>query len=249
MNKHGDVFERVEKKYVINKAQFDFIMDKLAKRTIPDAHGESLISNIYFDTPDYRLIRRSLLKPVYKEKLRLRGYGAIDEGSELFLEIKKKYDGVVYKRRIELMCAEAADYLKLGGKLPERSQIAREIEWFMGYYPMLAPRMYISYDRIALYDKEDHDLRITFDTDITWRSCDLDLTLGSYGDCLTADGEYVMEIKLSHSMPLWLSEIMTKARAYNASYSKYGCAFIEMQRRAKSEDETIKISDGGIYCA
>ena len=95
MNKHGDVFERVEKKYVINKAQFDFIMDELSKRTIPDVHGESLISNIYFDTPDYRLIRRSLLKPVYKEKLRLRGYGAIDEGSELFLEIKKKYDGVV----------------------------------------------------------------------------------------------------------------------------------------------------------
>ena len=225
MNKHGDVFERVEKKYVINKAQFDFIMDELSKRTIPDVHGESLISNIYFDTPDYRLIRRSLLKPVYKEKLRLRGYGAIDEGSELFLEIKKKYDGVVYKRRIELMCEEAANYLRLGGKLPEQSQIAREIEWFMGYYPMLAPRMYISYDRIDLYDKEDHDLRITFDKNIISRREDIRLEYGVFGERVIPKDTMIMEIKYMDRMPLWLIALLRHHDLEKTSFSKYGTEY------------------------
>ena len=121
------IFKRHELKYLVSAEQREFIESEFARYMIPDEHGESTICNIYYDTPDFRLIRRSLEKPVYKEKLRLRSYGTASKDEKVFLELKKKYKGIVYKRRISLNCDEAQDALKNGERLPENSQIAKEI--------------------------------------------------------------------------------------------------------------------------
>ena len=246
MLSNDDVFQRVEKKYVINSNQFNYIVKSLSERTVPDEHGEGRICNIYFDTPDYRLIRRSLMRPVYKEKLRLRGYGDICDDSEVFVEIKRKFEGTVYKRRIELPYKSAREYLSGSGGVECENQISHEIDWFKSFYSELEPKMYISYKRIALYDKLDHNLRITFDSGILWRNFDLDLRNGSYGAPLLNDGEYVMEIKLKDAIPLWLSKILTKGHIFHTSYSKYGNAFLVMQQHSKNKEKTVKITDGGI---
>ena len=97
---NGYTFERRELKYRITDAQRAALEAAFDARMVPDEHGESTICNIYYDTADYRLIRASLEKPAYKEKLRLRSYGVTEPGGEVFLELKKKYKGIVYKRRI-----------------------------------------------------------------------------------------------------------------------------------------------------
>lgn len=243
------VFRRVEKKFVIDELQFRKIMDSIGERMTQDKYGESIINNIYFDTKDFRIIRNSLAKPVYKEKLRLRGYGDMTDTSDAFVEIKKKFKGVVYKRRINLEYREALDYLLYNIQPENTSQISREIDWFIHYYTGLEPKMFISYDRQAYYSKEDPNLRITFDTDITWRDYDLDLRRGVYGQLLTNPGEYVMEIKFVNSMPLWLCRLLSELKVYKTSYSKYGNAFLQMQKQAGEKSEKIKITDGGIDCA
>lgn len=250
MQKYTGIFKRVEKKFIINSRQRNYILDALASRLVPDKFGASTISNIYFDTDNFSLIRTSLAKPVYKEKLRLRGYGKITDDTNTFVELKKKFKGVVYKRRINLPYSGAYDYLYNGAPLEKESQISHEIDWFRQYYTGLEPKMFISYNRTAFYDKNDPDLRITFDTDITWRDYDLDLKKGVYGQKLTQPGEYVMEIKLKDAMPLWLCEILSAGRIYQSSYSKYGNAFLQMERQmTESQNNNIVIFGGGTDCA
>lgn len=130
-----------------------------------DQYGESTICSLYYDTRDFRLIRRSMEKPVYKEKLRLRSYGPAQQDGMVFVELKKKYDGIVYKRRISMKEAQASRYLAGETHLPEDSQIGREIDWFKKYYRELLPAVYLCYDRIAYFSREDADLRINQDQD------------------------------------------------------------------------------------
>lgn len=171
-------FKRYELKYLITKEQYIRLCGLLCDRTVPDEYGKSTILNIYYDTPDYRLIRHSLEKPAYKEKLRLRCYGVPTAGTTSFLEIKKKYDSVVYKRRINMPYESAVGYVN--NPLP-CSQVGNEIAYFVKVYENLRPAMFLSYSRTALYDRYDRDIRITFDTDITWRNYDTDLRRGVYG--------------------------------------------------------------------
>lgn len=250
MQNYIGIFKRVEKKFVINQEQYDFMRKMLGSHIVSDEHGESVISNIYYDTDTFELIRRSLTKPVYKEKLRLRGYGTVTGESDVFVEIKKKFKGVVYKRRILLPYDEATSYLSKGEKLEKPSQISREIDWFKQYYKGLSPKMVISYRRKAFYDSTDPNLRITFDSDILWRNYDLDLRKGVYGNRLTQPGTYVMEIKFANAMPLWLCGILSQGHIYKTSYSKYGNAFLEMEKKHNKEEETKIINiNGGIDCA
>lgn len=249
MAEYIGVFKRVEKKFVIDEFQFKYLINAIGSLMTEDKYGESIISNIYFDTKNFRLIRDSLTKPVYKEKLRLRGYGEVTDSSNVFVEIKKKFKGVVYKRRINLKYCDALDYLYYDIPLRSETQISREIDWFRNYYTGLEPKMFISYDRQAFYSKEDPQLRITFDTDITWRNYDLDLRAGVYGQVMTNPGQYVMEIKFANAMPLWLCRILSELKIYKTSYSKYGNAFLQMQKQLKEKNENIKTLDGGINCA
>ena len=141
------------------------------------------------------------------------------------LEIKKKFKGVVYKRRIHMPYKKAYDYL-VNGVSPEMdTQIFKEIEWFLKFYNYPKPAMVITYDRIAFYGNDDPELRITFDRDITWRREELDLRKGVSGNKLLADNEYVMEIKVPGAMPLWLSGILNDEKVFSSSYSKYGNAY------------------------
>lgn len=194
----------------------------------PDEYGRSTICNLYFDTPDYLLIRRSLEKPIYKEKLRLRSYGAAQDDSQVFLELKKKYKGVVYKRRIAMDNRAAMEALLQGKKLRNEGQIAREIEAFRSFYRDLAPAVYLSYEREAFYGKDDHELRITFDERILWRQQDMDLRIAPYGTTILAPGESLMEIKIAGAMPLWLARFLAENGIYQTSFSKYGNAYQQM---------------------
>ena len=156
------VFERTETKYILTLSQRRALLEKIEQYVKPDEYGESTVCSLYFDTDNHRLIRQSMEKPTYKEKLRLRSYGTPKRDGNVFLELKKKYNGVVYKRRLTLSYNAAMAYIRRS-VLPEDSQIMREIDWAMKYYEGIAPKMFIAYDRTAFYSKQDHELRVTFD--------------------------------------------------------------------------------------
>lgn len=230
-----NLFERYEVKYLLDAAQYQSVLAALKDRMREDEHGKSLICNVYFDTPDFRIIRRSLEKPVYKEKLRLRSYGVPTEKSTVFLELKKKYNSIVYKRREDMTLSEARTFLR-GGQ-PD-SQIMKEIEYFIKYYPALRPAVYLAYEREAFFDKTDDSLRITFDENIIWRDYDIDLGNGAYGEELLPPNVRLMEIKTGGAFPLWLTKILGDLKIYPTSFSKYGTVYEVMaERKGRKESK------------
>ena len=218
-------FERKEIKYVISAAQREMLMPLLAGRMQPDEYGVSRICNIYFDTPSSRLIRESIEKPLYKEKLRLRTYGVPGDESPAFVELKKKFKGIVYKRREIMPYAKAMRFLTERERPEQMTQIMKEIDWVLQSYEGLAPSMVLCYERQAFFGCEDPSLRMTFDTNITFRTDDLDLRKGTYGESLLDSSACILEIKISQAMPLWLSHALDTLDIYPASYSKYGNAY------------------------
>ena len=224
---YRNIFKRYEIKYLVTDEQKKAIFEAMEGRMCGDEWGRSNIRNIYFDTPDFLLIRRSIEKPVYKEKLRLRSYGAATPDSVVFAEIKKKYDRVVYKRRIKMTEKEAMEYLT-GGECRKESQISHEIDWFLKYYTDIAPRVRISYDREAFFDIHDSDFRITFDTNILWRDTDLSLCSENGGNPLLPENTSLMVIKTAGAIPLWLVHKLTELGVYKVSFSKYGNAYKEI---------------------
>ncbi len=235
------IFKRHELKYLVSEQNREFLEEAFPEYMIPDEHGESTICNIYYDTTDYRLIRRSLEKPVYKEKLRLRSYGTAKDNSNVFLELKKKYKGVVYKRRISLTDGYAEDTLGAGEKFSEDSQIAREINYFLDYYGDIVPAVYLCYDRTAYFSKNDPDLRITFDRNILWRTEDIDLKIPPYGKEILPEGFSLMEIKASGAMPLWLVNLLNEGKIRQTSFSKYGMAYMTMLKESLYERRGVHI--------
>ena len=213
-------FQRYEKKYLMRPEQYEMLWQELAPRLRPDEYFANTVSSVYYDTPDYDLIRHSLQKPVYKEKLRLRGYGETNHDSLVFVELKKKFQGVVYKRRIELPAYQAEAWLA-GGAPPDDSQISHEIDWALHRYE-LAPKIVICCDREAWVDTENHDLRFTFDKNIRYREEQLSLCEGSHGRLLMDEGCVLMEIKMPGASPLWLAELLSRANVFPAGFSKYG---------------------------
>lgn len=191
-----------------------------------DKYGLHTICSIYFDTDDDRLIRNSIERPLYKEKLRLRSYGVpTNDDSEVFLELKKKYKGIVYKRREALTLFAAESYIQ-NGLFPADSQIFREINYFRSYYSAY-PKIFIAYDRIAMAGNSDTNLRMTFDFRIRCRRNDLDLQAGDHGTELLSSGSVLMEIKIPGAMPLWLCSALSQLKLYPVSFSKYGQFYIK----------------------
>lgn len=238
----GQIFERVEKKYLLDEYQYTELQKVLKGRFQIDNYGKTTINNIYYDTPDDLLIRRSLEKPVYKEKLRVRSYGRADEDTKVFIELKKKYKGVVYKRRTSMKLKDSDSFLSCETKPGKSPQIENEIQYFMNFYEGIAPAMYIGYDRIAMFGLENKDLRITFDTNIRYRQTDLRLDKGSYGEQLLEPGQTLMEIKIPGVMPLWLSKELTRLRIFPTSFSKYGKAYTKVFTQAIEKGKVY-------YCA
>ena len=217
------VFERVERKFLLTPRQYEGLMRVLPEYMQVDQYGESAILSLYLDTDDSLLIRRSLEKPVYKEKLRLRSYGVPREMDNVFLEVKKKVRGVVYKRRICLPLAQAMECLAQGSVPAAGGQIGREIAYMLRRY-RLRPAVLLAYDRTAYAELEPspNQLRITIDRDIRSRQTDLDLRLGSAGELLLAPGMRLMEIKTAHAIPLWLCAALDQNEIRPTSFSKYG---------------------------
>lgn len=223
----GVTFKRFEKKFLLSPYQFSKLKIEIDKHFEPDKYGQTKICNLYYDTDNYVLIKRSIDKPVFKEKVRLRTYGIPSDESVSFLEVKRKFNKIVYKRRIHLPYVEAIEYGKNNYK-DEKTQISKELNYLFEFYDTLAPRFYISYDRCAFFYKETSDIRITFDTNLTWRNYDLDLRLGSYGEQLLPDGYTIMEIKVPNTVPLWLAKLLSELKIYSTSFSKVGTAYKTM---------------------
>ena len=216
-------FKRYEKKFFLTKKQYEMFKNIISPYVKPDDYGSYTICNIYYDTDNYSLIRASLEKPVYKEKLRVRSYGVPGADDKVFVELKKKYDGVVYKRRVTMPEKHAADFLKSktdGGF----GQIGKEIGYFQSFYNS-EPKVFIAYDREALQGREDAELRITFDTNLRYRLDRLSLSDGDDGMPLTDGGLILMEIKIADACPLWLSRALSECKTAPASFSKYGTCY------------------------
>lgn len=241
------VFKRIEKKYKLSQTQCKAFLEKAGDRICMDEYGLHTIHNIYYDTENYQLIRNSLEKPRYKEKFRVRGYGEVNENSRVFLEIKKKYKGIVYKRRMALSIEEARNYLEEGVKPEEQNQIFREIDYFLKFYQPV-PKVYLAYDRRAYYGTVDLGLRLTIDQNI--RSRYHKLELGYDEECRILDPDsYLMEIKVPDAYPMWLAELLCELKIYPVSFSKYGTIYshsvrsgeIEIQQgQAEKIEEVIK---------
>ena len=218
------VFKRIEKKYMLTRPQREALLQAFQGHMQRDAFGRHTICNLYLDTDDYALTRRSIEKPLYKEKLRLRAYGVPGPEDTVFLELKKKYKGVVYKRRMELNCRQAMDYL-LRGKRPDLgSQIAHELDYALRLYAP-RPQVYLCYDREAYFCPDNPDLRITLDENIRFRTQQVDLMRGAWGTPTLPDGTTLMEIKIPGAMPLWLADALDAQRIFPCSYSKVGTVY------------------------
>ena len=219
------VFKRYELKYLLTADQKEKILEAMAPYMEPDKYGQTTIRNIYFDTDNYRLIRRSNERPVYKEKLRIRSYAQAKNDSTVFVELKKKYKKVVYKRRLSMCLDGAMAWVSGDAPCPSDTQITREIEYFIKFYGGLMPSVFLSYDREAYFDKNEGFFRVTFDSNILARQTDICLCSPVYGSSLLGDDAVLMELKCNGALPLWMTDVLSRERIYKTSFSKYGTAY------------------------
>ena len=219
------VFKRYELKYMLTPLQKEMILEAMLPYMELDKYGRTTIRNIYFDTDNYRLIRRSIEKPVYKEKLRIRSYSKATSDSTVFVELKKKYENVVYKRRLPLCESDAMAWVCRERACPADTQISREIDYFINFYGKLKPSVFLSYEREAYYDKSGGDFRVTFDDNILCRQTDMSLCAEVYGEPILSEDKVLMELKCSGGIPLWMTRVLSRERIYKTSFSKYGTAY------------------------
>ena len=219
------VFKRYELKYLLTLAQKETVLKAMEPYMTLDKYGRTTIRNLYYDTDTYLLIRRSIEKPAYKEKLRLRSYSRVDSDTTAFVELKKKYKSIVYKRRISLPYGEAIAWLSREKRTEKHTQIASEIDYFLDYYGSLHPTVFLSYEREAYFCNDDSDFRVTFDDNILCRQHDLSLESEVYGMPILPEGKVLMEIKCSGGIPLWMTQVLSKEKIYKTSFSKYGTAY------------------------
>lgn len=208
-------------------------MAMMGSYMVLDQYGRSVIRNIYYDTDTYRLIRASLEKPIYKEKLRVRSYGQAGPEDEVFVELKKKYQSVVYKRRFRILQSRAMKYLEGSTNLSVKNQITEEIDYFLQFYKTLTPKVFISYEREAFYTREPSEFRVTFDEKILWRETDLSLDQEVYGEEILEPGQVLMEIKTPGNLPGWMVQVLSQEKIRKVSFSKYGRAYEMMMTRER----------------
>ncbi len=227
------VMQRYEMKYLLDRQQTDYLRQGLEGHMQIDAFGLTSIASLYYDTPDARLIRASLEKPAFKEKLRLRSYGLATDASPVFLELKRKYEGVVYKRRVQSVIPEVERFFAGEELRSGYGQIRRELSFFRDHYRTLAPACLIIYDRTAYYEPGG-SLRLTIDDRPRYRTEGLTLTESMEGHPLLDEGWSILEVKVQGAMPLWLSELLSRGRIFKNNFSKYGEAYRQTFRKEKS---------------
>ncbi len=247
MNK--DTFKRKEIKYVLDAAQHERLRSVVYEQLPPAVFGTGRVSSLYLDTADRSVIARSLEKPLYKEKMRVRWYGAPDlmAAHDAFIELKKKYDGIVYKRRLQVSpgkvraflsgmpCADLVqqDVRALDGQTDaQRIQIARELDAARARAARLRPSVIISCDRTSFGTDDENGLRITFDEHLHAQG----LFDGESKFPLMAERHAIMEVKCTGAYPLWLVSALNSAKAYPASFSKYGRFYALTQPRTSLKE-------------
>ena len=237
------IFKRYELKFILTTEKKQKVLEVMKPYMSLDQYGRTVIRNIYFDTDNYRLVRHSIEKPVYKEKLRIRSYSQADPESPVFVELKKKYESVVYKRRLQLPEQEAVDWVC--GKCPckKETQISREIDYFMKYYKTLHPVAYLSYGREAYYSLCGDDFRVTFDDHILCRQEELSLEADVRGTPILEEGTVLMEIKCSGGIPLWMTQVLSEEHIYKTVFSKYGTAYQKLFFHSDSDAACTQIVD------
>ncbi|MBO5488804.1 MAG: polyphosphate polymerase domain-containing protein [Eubacterium sp.] len=217
-------FKRYEKKFVLTREEYEKILPVVQAHMVADEYGEYTISNIYYDTDQYDLIRNSIEKPIYKEKFRVRSYGVPSENDRIFAEIKKKYKGIVYKRRVADTYDKVFAFLESHEELEKDKQIQNEIRFFFRMYEP-KPKVFIGYDRLAFAGKDGEDIRVTFDHNIRWRKEELDLRLGDQGSPILPEERIIMEVKVPGAIPLWFVKKLSEYQINMGSFSKYGTAY------------------------
>ncbi len=219
------IFKRHELKYSLTKQQYKQLCRCMEKYMLLDRYGRHKISNVYFDTDNFSIIRHSIEKPKYKEKLRLRVYGQPDDNTVSFIELKKKFNGVVYKRRLQSTQLNAMSYLCSKAELEDTSQIKKEVDYFKGVHSSLSPSIYLSYEREAYYSPDDENFRITFDFNIKMRDVDISPYESNKDVNILPDDTVVLEVKTVKGLPFWFVEFLGKNGLYKTSFSKYGTAY------------------------
>lgn len=236
-------FKRIEKKYIVTEEQKNQLIAIISEymELDPFCKNQSTyrIQNIYYDTPTNELISLSVRKPRYKQKLRARKYLGTNF---CYLEIKKKSEGVVGKRRLKLSMQEVDDFVLRGVKPQRESFIDKhvigEIEYLLSLYKGIQPSTFISYERLGFFAKNDHELRITFDNQIHAKRNNFEWDKDDYEIKLLEDGLYILEIKYIQNFPLWLTKALSKLKIYPHSFSKYGTEYLNRVKGEK-EYETI----------
>ncbi len=226
------VMKRYEMKYILSPEQTEYFKKSVEGHMKVDKFGLTSIASLYYDTPDYRLIRTSIEKPPFKEKIRLRSYGIATNSSPVFLELKRKAYGIVYKRRVQSTIPLVKKFFDGEGDICAGGQINREITTFRDYYQTLVPACMIIYDRVA-YFEPGGDLRLTIDHNPRYRYEDLDLSVSMEGNSLLKDGYTILEVKVQQAVPLWLCSILTEGKIYKGSFSKYGEAYKQQLLKVK----------------
>ncbi|MGG1551041.1 polyphosphate polymerase domain-containing protein [Paenibacillus ferrarius] len=241
-----EVFNRYENKYLMDQPAFERLYNRLLAYMEWDENNKNgqfyAISNIYYDTEHDALIRASLSKPKYKEKLRIRAYGVPQPDGKVYLELKKKVFGLVNKRRTALKLNEAYAYIRTG-VIPAyqpymNKQVLQEIDYFLGRYTLM-PKVYLAYDRMAMFCRGNRDLRITFDTNIRSRRYDVKLEAGDFGEQLLESGQWLMEVKAEKTIPIWLSRLLSEHLMFRTSFSKYGNEYKKNRRNNPQLKERI----------
>lgn len=221
-------FKRFELKYLLTRPQKEALLKAMEPHMKLDQYGRTTIRNIYYDTPNYRLIRASIERPVYKEKLRVRSYRQLSPGEEAFVELKKKFKKVVYKRRLSMACEAAEEWLRGEDREQPPGQIGEEIHYFRDFYRDLRPTVFLSYEREAFYCPEGGEFRVTLDENILVRSEDLSLCSPVYGTPILQEGLTLLEVKAPGAIPLWMADFLTQNKIYKTSFSKYGTAYAKL---------------------
>ena len=218
------VMKRYEIKYLLSKEQTEYLVNAIEGKLFPDQYGATTIASLYYDTPDQRLIRDSLEKPAFKEKIRIRSYGVATEKSPVYLELKRKAEGIVYKRRVQSTLPKVAGFFEDHEDLQGEPQISKEINYFRDLYETLIPACLIMVERTAYYEANG-DLRLTIDRDPRYRTERLELTGEMDGKALLPEGWTILEVKVQGAMPLWLAKVLSEGKIYQSSFSKYGEAY------------------------
>lgn len=228
-----NTFKRYEKKYYLTKEQKEgleaIILKHMKLDSFCEKNGSYLIRNIYYDTDHEDLARISTSKPLFKEKLRVRKYGTFNDGKDdYYLEIKRKSNKVVYKRRVKMTWNEINDFVSRR-EIPKREgyldkQVLKELDYFLSIYKV-EPKSFISYMRVAYFDCSDPSFRLTFDNNIFSRREGFSFDDDTKETELIDDDHYLMEVKVSTAIPLWFTRGLSSLNIYPCSFSKYGTDF------------------------